>query len=690
MPELASGSDVDFVESVCRDLGGLAPDRSEIERCVHLLDSGQKSREEIASEMCQEASRLVSASVPSIDRERLSYSCGEFLRYSGVSFVAHLVRSLTKREPTGNELSRYWQTLRSGEMSRIELIREVGRSIEARVAGVGIWDLEAQHPRFGELSPLASPQVSPVDLQTTTYRLQELVAVPDDVFLQNLYRCLLKREPDPQGAQTYISLWLSGAASNADIIYSLATSPEARASGVRVTGLRMTGIRRTLASLPLIGFVFETVAWLLHLPQLGKNVQQLHHRNRIALEQLKSEMGGSRESVQNRMVDSAREAVALAAQVTDIAGQQQELRSAQRSLRESVEALRLVSSALENSKADRDEFLVLLDGKVDSERLNEVSERKADLNFVEDLNLRLANLSEHKADRKFVDDLCDQKVDLSAVSALAEQQLNLQTALHALKLRSLDMDRRLSLILEETRKRFPEPIQQDQANAMLMAGRGLLDALYSEFEDIFRGTREDIKARQTVYFSRILGIPKERHSRALDIGCGRGEFLELLTEHGFTATGVELNETMVGRCRDLGLNVQHADAIDFLKSQPAGSLSLISAFHVVEHLPHQHLIALLDEALRTLAPQGVLILETPNPKNLLVASCNFYMDPTHLNPIPDQLLRFIVEARGFVNPEVIPLHPVPDYARPRPGVSPDYLNELLFGPQDYGVIAWKA
>jgi 2-polyprenyl-3-methyl-5-hydroxy-6-metoxy-1,4-benzoquinol methylase len=233
-------------------------------------------------------------------------------------------------------------------------------------------------------------------------------------------------------------------------------------------------------------------------------------------------------------------------------------------------------------------------------------------------------------------------------------------------------------------------MQQDQAAAMLVAGRGLLDAMYSEFEDIYRGTREDIKKRQAVYFERIPPDLPGRRQLALDIGCGRGEFLELLTEHGFTAKGVDLNENMVTRCLDLGLDAGHVDALEYLKSLAAGSHSLISAFHVVEHLPHKALVAFLDEALRVLAPGGVLILETPNPKNLLVGSCSFYLDPTHLNPIPEQLLRFLVEARGFVRPEVIPLHPVPDHVRPQPALEPEYLNELLYGPQDYGVIAWKA
>jgi O-antigen chain-terminating methyltransferase len=101
-------------------------------------------------------------------------------------------------------------------------------------------------------------------------------------------------------------------------------------------------------------------------------------------------------------------------------------------------------------------------------------------------------------------------------------------------------------------------------------------------------------------------------------------------------------------------------------------------------------LAFLDEALRILCPGGLLILETPNPQNLVVGASNFHIDPTHLNPIPPALLRFVVEARGFVNAEIKPMHPVPEYARPSGVEIPSYLADLLYGPQDYGVVAWKA
>jgi 2-polyprenyl-3-methyl-5-hydroxy-6-metoxy-1,4-benzoquinol methylase len=215
--------------------------------------------------------------------------------------------------------------------------------------------------------------------------------------------------------------------------------------------------------------------------------------------------------------------------------------------------------------------------------------------------------------------------------------------------------------------------------------------MYVDFEDIFRGTREDIKSRQSVYLPYIGRSPAAQGQYpVLDIGCGRGEFLEILKQQGNKAKGVDKNPVMVERCKELDLDVELADGIEFLRKQKAGQYGAITVFHVIEHLPQAARVTLLDEALRVLRPGGLLILETPNPQNLVVGSCNFYLDPTHVSPIPPDLLRFVVEARGFVNAEIKLLHPVPDYARPASDSLPEELVALLYGPQDYSVIAWKA
>ena len=215
-----------------------------------------------------------------------------------------------------------------------------------------------------------------------------------------------------------------------------------------------------------------------------------------------------------------------------------------------------------------------------------------------------------------------------------------------------------------------------------------IDSLYVAFEDTFRGSREDIKARLIPYIERVqLAGAGPPGKPILDIGCGRGEWLELLREHHLEAYGVDLNSIMIERCKALGLETSRADAIGHLRELPDESRSAITAFHVIEHVPFEVFINFLDEALRVLVPGGVLLLETPNPETIRVGATTFYYDPTHRNPLPPLPTQFIVQHRGFVDVEILRLHPVTEERLLGTGEDVDLLNRVLFGPQDYAIIA---
>ena len=218
------------------------------------------------------------------------------------------------------------------------------------------------------------------------------------------------------------------------------------------------------------------------------------------------------------------------------------------------------------------------------------------------------------------------------------------------------------------------------------------DALYLAFEDSFRGSREEIKQRQSVYipFLQAAGAGDVTNP-VLDFGCGRGEWLEALRDNNLIGLGVDQNRAMLDVCRSLNLPVTEADCLAYLSSLPDNSMGAITAFHVVEHLPHSVVVSLLDQALRVLKPDGLLILETPNPGNILVGSCSFYLDPTHRNPLPSAMLRFFVEARGFTDSRILELCPDPalsQYLSAEDSPS-KRINDYLYGPRDYGIIAHK-
>jgi O-antigen chain-terminating methyltransferase len=224
----------------------------------------------------------------------------------------------------------------------------------------------------------------------------------------------------------------------------------------------------------------------------------------------------------------------------------------------------------------------------------------------------------------------------------------------------------------------------------------------SALEERFRGPREEIARRLSVYVPLLeaAGV-RDAGAPVLDIGCGRGEWLELLGCRGVAVCGVDIDEAAVGRCRLAGWNALVADATDHLRAQPEAAYAAVTCFHMVEHLPAAALPGLLEEIHRALRPGGVAIIETPNPENFAVASCGFRLDPAHLAPLPPELLRLLAEQAGFSSVDVVrvnaealgsPLAYAPAGAPSSLEVNAaiHVLNLGWFAPPDYAVIAQKA
>lgn len=254
----------------------------------------------------------------------------------------------------------------------------------------------------------------------------------------------------------------------------------------------------------------------------------------------------------------------------------------------------------------------------------------------------------------------------------------------------MQQKRLISLFLEEARQRLPEPFNQEQLQTFVSEDEHLLDAFYLAFEDHFRGTREDIFNKLKVYLPLIekanVGTPD---APILDVGCGRGEWLELLKESGYTARGLDINRVMIEQCQARGLEVIAGDVIDYLESLPENSLGAVTGFHIIEHLPFKMLMRLFSETVRVIKPQGLVIFETPNPDNVLVGSNTFYLDPTHINPLPSATIKFISEIFGLDNVQVIRLHPYPESAKLDGQGIAERFNDLFYGPQDYAIVGYK-
>jgi O-antigen chain-terminating methyltransferase len=222
------------------------------------------------------------------------------------------------------------------------------------------------------------------------------------------------------------------------------------------------------------------------------------------------------------------------------------------------------------------------------------------------------------------------------------------------------------------------------------------DSAYTAFENRYRGSRDEIRERMRGYVPLF-----ESLAPVVDLGCGRGEFLELLKEKGVAARGVEGNANVVRECREKGLEVVAGDLVEFLRAQKTGSLGGVFAAHVAEHLPPPVLTAAIAEAHRALRAGGLLLLETPNPRSVVGFLEVFNRDVTHVTPLHPDTLSFLAAAAGFTDVRVemrtaveasarlqaVPGDGLPERTAAVLNENVERLNALLYGPLEYALYA---
>jgi SAM-dependent methyltransferase len=223
---------------------------------------------------------------------------------------------------------------------------------------------------------------------------------------------------------------------------------------------------------------------------------------------------------------------------------------------------------------------------------------------------------------------------------------------------------------------------------------------YATFEDRFRGSEAVIRERGRSHVRRLAG-----RRRVVDLGCGRGEILELLADHDIGAEGVDSDAEMVAHVQAKGLRATHGDLFAYLGGLAPGAIDGALASHVIEHLAFPDQVRLIRLAARALTPGGVLIVETPNPTSLLAGSVNFRRDPTHVAPVHPDTLAFLLSREGFEHVEVeylasVPpgdrLEPLPPTVGPlgdmvtRINAALERLDRLVYGHQDFAASGVRA
>jgi O-antigen chain-terminating methyltransferase len=203
---------------------------------------------------------------------------------------------------------------------------------------------------------------------------------------------------------------------------------------------------------------------------------------------------------------------------------------------------------------------------------------------------------------------------------------------------------------------------------------------YGKFAEKFRGPEEYVRAGQRIYLSDFSG-----RRNVLDIGCGRGEFLEMIREAGVPARGIDLSEESVAMCRAKGLEAEVADLFVYLNDLPEASLDGIFCSQVVEHLPPERLPVMIELCASRLSRGGVIAIETPNPECLAIFATHFYLDPTHTRPVPAALLAFYMEEFGIGRIETRKLAPAVE-SMPSLAELPAAFRESFFGALDYAIV----
>jgi 2-polyprenyl-3-methyl-5-hydroxy-6-metoxy-1,4-benzoquinol methylase len=291
----------------------------------------------------------------------------------------------------------------------------------------------------------------------------------------------------------------------------------------------------------------------------------------------------------------------------------------------------------------------------------------------------------------------------AAVAALAAQHEELRASLSVVQQAAHGLRRAIEQLESNPRSQIPNPKSQTAPGSRIPdpGASSQFDDLdshkYVGFEDQFRGSQEEIRKRVEEYLPIFA-----KASDVLDVGCGRGEFLELLREHGIRARGIDVNAAMVEVCRGKGLDAEAGDALTYLRGLPDGSLGGLFAAQVVEHLEPRYLAQLLDAAFEKLRPGAPIVLETINPACWFAFFESYIRDLTHVRPVHPDTLKYLLIATGFQHVDIKYRAPYPQSEKLQPVVAPslgdlvetlnanvEKINRLLFTHLDYAAIGLR-
>ena len=509
--------------------------------------------------------------------------------------------------------------------------------------------------RIAQTQENGSPQIKlQPDFQPRSdhrYHINDLLRYHDRAFVHAVYRAVLKRAPDETELTRELTRLRSGNVNKIDLLATVRFTPEGRAKGVQIEGLVVPALIRRLGEVPLLGYVVRLSIAFVRLPNLIRDQR---------------EFGSYVLSQHELMADFINQ---ISTRVSECRHELSQLQETHDQVFTRIDTLAEKQRGFEQlASAQFAEIDRRYDG-LNAYTKQQAGELRAQL--ANDKQNVLAHINESQA--ALTKALAEQR------EALAKAETDLRAEIDRLQLQLQHTRSELSIqansIVSHVRPQIPVETAGDTHQ---------LDALYAALEDRFRGTRAEIKERFQIYLPYV-----NERAPVVDLGCGRGEWLEILGEAGIEARGVDTNLIQIEQCRARNLNVSEEDFLAHLRSLPDASVGALTGFHIVEHVPFKTLVTLLNESLRVLRPGGVVIFETPNPENVLVGSNYFYMDPTHRHPLPSELLEFLLQSRGFEAIEILNLHPWESAQIAGEDEVTKRFNTYFYGPMDYAVVGRK-
>ncbi|MDI9273457.1 methyltransferase domain-containing protein [Stenotrophomonas sp. PFBMAA-4] len=571
----------------------------------------------------------------------------------------------------------------------------------------------AQRSGDAQQSREQAPHWSPDNAQIADkhqYTLQELLQYEDMDFVDNAYRAMLGRPVDQDALAMYTQRLRDGSITKLEVLGALRWSREGEQRGTRIHRLRLLWTLQRWKRKRLVGPVIEWAHAAIRLPRAART-ESLNHAHSVREIQRIGELLNEVSSL------ASSRCTQLERQLAEVTTQLQ-LAESRSGVRDEAHDARLASLELIVQSEFGPEVLLATAAGVDpaepatvrrpsmlvrmsllEQRLEDDAAELRQLRGQLDMARTFAGEHEQRLEalRVTVEESAAARRDHHTRFDFDISAINARQSRDEDRLDALELGGRLQAELAPSSTSTTGALPGPEAQGTVKPASDM-DVMYAALEDSFRGSRELVKERVRPYLQEVELVCGADPSSALvlDIGCGRGEWLELVRDAGYPGRGIDMNGMFVQTCRSMGLDVIHGDAFEVLRKMPPGSVSVITSMHLVEHLPFETMIALIDECHRALRPGGMLILETPNPENLSVGAFSFYMDPTHRNPIPPDLLLWLTRSRGFADVRIDRLTQARDVVFPelldesQPGSqSINRIIEQFRAPLDYAVISRK-